>query len=204
MKVYVRVTLATLVPDRSAFPEELAQFPDNDLANLMWLPDDYFPGIKSQGYGYWPEVNGSAPLGQFQKYGGDISLTANNDTETVTAVKHIIPWTTQEIYDFQFAKYIELATNLEWRIPALENAAAKSLGYYSEQPMNLALSFLGMSNSSAADADLLNDWRGDLRDYIMSELADVKLLTEQNLALPSIESILAGAPAFPVRPVQVP
>jgi hypothetical protein len=48
--------------------------------------------------------------------------------------------------------------------------------------------------------DLLNAWRGAVRDYIMAQLEDVKLLTSQNLPLPSAEEIISGTPAFPTRP----
>ena len=200
MTVYIRVKRATLVADRTPMAPELMQFYPFDWLNLDFLPDDYFPGVLTQGYGYWPEVIGSPPLGQFQKYGDDISLTANGVTKTVTTVRQIIPWTDQEIYDFQFAAYIAIANEVEWRLPALENLAARSLGYYSDTPMATALTYRGMDTASGADADLLNDWRGAMRDYIMAQLEDVKLLTSQNLPLPSAEEIISGTPAFPIRP----
>lgn len=86
-------------PTREPLPHFLIGLNAESLADLSWTD----PALGVQDCAWWPEVDASPALGEFERY-GDETLTINADDKTVTVVRSVVPWSEAEIEAFKTEK----------------------------------------------------------------------------------------------------
>ena len=86
--IKVQSNLAT----REPIPAFLQGLAPESLADLSWTD----PALGVQDCAWWPEVDESPALGQYQRYGAE-TLTPDAQARVVRVVRAIVPWTQEEI-----------------------------------------------------------------------------------------------------------
>lgn len=79
-------------PVREPLPHFLIGLNTESLADLSWTD----PALGVSYCAWWPEVDQSPAPGEFEKYGEE-TLTINADDKTVTVVRAVVPWSTEEM-----------------------------------------------------------------------------------------------------------
>jgi hypothetical protein len=74
------------VAERIPIPQEIYGFPRHILADLDWID----PNLGFTGLAWWPEDDVSPPLGRFEAYGTEETLTPDFDNKVVKVVRNII------------------------------------------------------------------------------------------------------------------
>lgn len=77
---------------REPLPAFLNGLAQESLADLSWTD----PALGVSDAAWWPEVDRSLPLQEYQRY-GDETLTADPINKVVEVVRSIVPWTAEEI-----------------------------------------------------------------------------------------------------------
>ena len=77
---------------REPIPKFLRGLKPESLADLSWTD----PALGVQDCAWWPEVDESPELQEYQSYGEEI-LTIDEDNKRVIVTRSIIPWTQEEI-----------------------------------------------------------------------------------------------------------
>lgn len=84
---------------REPLPPFLVGLGHESLSDLSWTD----PDLGVQDCAWWPEVDASPALGEFERY-GDETLTINANDKTVTVVRSVVPWSEAEIEAFKTEK----------------------------------------------------------------------------------------------------
>jgi hypothetical protein len=172
---YYRVHLATQKADFTPLPSYLVGFSPNDLADLTWIPASFENGYLV-GYAWWREVNVSRPLGAYERYEANPTLTVNMEDRTVEALYNVVPWTDAEIAADKLQKYVAAGEAVNRVSDEYCNEVARKFGFFGPAPMLTGLSYIGSSlPEESARAAALMAWRDAVRVEAKALLDEVLL-----------------------------
>lgn len=95
----MRVNLTTLAVDATPLPAALHGLSPADLLDLSWVD----PALGLSGYGWWPVVDVSAPLGESEFYGEAVH-TADPQTKRVLLTHPVLPLPPEKLAEIAQAK----------------------------------------------------------------------------------------------------
>lgn len=84
---------------REPLPSFLVGLAPESLADLSWTD----PALGVSDCAWWPEVDQSPALGQYERY-GDESLTVDAANQRVIVTRAVVPWSAEEIAGAENAK----------------------------------------------------------------------------------------------------
>ncbi|MAD43584.1 MAG: hypothetical protein CMH98_01145 [Oceanospirillaceae bacterium] len=88
----IQVNLQTNTAQRVPLPQFLKGLKPESLKDLSWTD----PALNLHGYGWWPELDQSPGLSEFERHGGE-TLTVDADNQRVIVVRAVVPWSQSEI-----------------------------------------------------------------------------------------------------------
>lgn len=85
---------------RESVPKALRGLKPESLLDLSWTD----PTLGLQDCAWWPEIDQSEPLGQYQSYGTE-TLTVDEENKRVIVTREVIDWTQEEIDVYELNKF---------------------------------------------------------------------------------------------------
>ena len=122
----IKVDLSSMTAERAAIPDVLTGLASQSLQDLSWT--DRSLGL--QNYAWWPAVDHSPALGEFERYGAE-TLTVDADNMRVVVTRAVIAWTQDEIdainrVEISRLDFMERFTHAE--LESIYTAAKTSVG----------------------------------------------------------------------------
>lgn len=102
------------IATREPMPQFLQGLTPESLADLSWTD----PALGVQDCAWWPEVDQSPALGQYERY-GDETLTVDAENQRVIVTRAVVPWTAEEIEADRKSKVPQVVTMRQARLALL-------------------------------------------------------------------------------------
>lgn len=139
------------VKNNLVFHEELPLFlhglSQESLYDLSWTD----PVLGVSGCAWWPEEDQSPSLKEFERYGAE-TLTVDIDNKRVLVVKHVEPWSVEEMTAFMTAQILILIKAIDADADAIYAAALGNRATEYAQAEEQALAFRDLAYTGTVPA----------------------------------------------------
>jgi len=142
---------------RAPIPKFLRGLKPESLLDLSWTD----PALGVQSVAWYPEVDQSPPLGQFEQYGAE-TLTIDEANKRVIVTRETVPWSSEEIAQYQAVQ------------DAAKRRQAKDKALDLIIPKQIASELDTLPDEDVAElAYLYDEWSGDGVAYAIDDIVRV-------------------------------
>lgn len=173
------------IATREALPKALRGLKPESLADLSWTD----PSLGFQDVAWWPEVDQTSPLGEYERYGEEI-LTIDADNKQVLVTREIVTFTAEEITQIELENVARQMASLTAVLQQHLDSTAQERNYDS------ILSLCSYATSSDPVFSAEGQAGVDFRDAVWNYGKSILATYESTGVAPSEEEVVAGLPTI--------